>query len=235
MSTTIDHFDKLTNLGLKIIPLRENSKVPMYKGWNTHWDKGRARERLEQFPDANIGLLLGDVIDVEGDSEFANDTILRLIGDYPHPSYRSVRSTHHLFVTPDPKLSILKIGDIEFRGHGHQSVLPPSSHYGFEYQWFRNFKFPVPQMPEPLLSFFRRHMYGQPERKPGHIRVWCAKCGRKRWIHQKRHELETEAFRIFEERWTCHKCRTLDIRPVCRMIKARTPRNQILVNTLPQF
>lgn len=236
MPTTIDHFDKLTELGLKVIPLRENSKVPMCKGWNSNWDRVAARERLERFPDANIGLLLGDVIDVEGDSEQANDIIARLVRNFPHPSYQSVRSVHHLFQTPDPNLKILKVGEIEFRGHGHQSVLPPSSHHGFQYKWFRNFKFPIPEMPEPLLLFFRRNMYGaKVDRKPGHIRVWCAGCDRRVWIHKDRHEIETEAFHIFEQRWLCQGCRTLDIRSICRMIRAKVPRNQIIINCLKQF
>lgn len=237
MPTTIDHFDKLTDLGLKVIPLRENSKVPMCKGWNVNWDQKAARERLERFPDANIGLLLGDVIDVEGDSEEANNVILKLVRNYPHPSYQSIRSTHHLFRTPDPKLRIMKVGEIEFRGHGHQSVLPPSSHYGFQYHWKRNFKFPIPEMPEPLLLFFKRHMYGssRPEHKPGHLRTWCAKCERKVWINQKRHDLETEAFRMFEQRWMCRDCRSFDVRRICRMIKSKAPRHQILVNCAEPF
>ena len=237
MPTTIDHFDKLTDLGLKVIPLRENSKVPMCKGWNLNWNRKSARERLECFPDANIGLLLGDIVDVEGDSEQANDIILKLVRNYPHPSYQSVRSIHHLFVTPDPTLRILKVGEIEFRGHGHQSVLPPSSHYGFQYRWFRNFQFPIPAMPEPLLMFFNRHRYGvqKVDRKPGHIRTWCAKCERKVWIDQKRHEIESEAFRLFEQRWLCQSCRTIDIRSICRMIRAKVPRYQILINGVEPF
>jgi hypothetical protein len=98
------HFDALTKRGLKIIPLRENSKVPLCKAWNSDWDREVVRDKICQFPDANLGILLGDVVDVEGDSEDANRTILDLIGDYPHPCYFSTKSIHHLFLNPDPNL-----------------------------------------------------------------------------------------------------------------------------------
>jgi hypothetical protein len=120
------HFDALTKRGLKIIPLRENSKVPLCKAWNSDWDREVVRDKICQFPDANLGILLGDVVDVEGDSEDANRTILDLIGDYPHPCYFSTKSIHHLFLNPDPNLAHFRFKEIEFRGHGHQSVIPPS-------------------------------------------------------------------------------------------------------------
>lgn len=236
MSLTIDHFDALTKKGLKIIPLWENSKRPIGKRWNIDWDRDRAREKLEQLPDSNIGLLLGDVIDVEGDSEEANDTIKRLVGDYPHPSYTSVRSIHHLFQTPDPELRIFKVGEIEFRGHGHQSVLPPSSHYGFSYKWQRNWKFPVPEMPESLYIFYLKHREGRKVLiKPGHRKVWCAGCGKEHFLHKKRWKLEREVFELLGSKWLCHFCRSLDIRPACRMIRRGIRGHIVRMNALQQF
>jgi hypothetical protein len=218
MFATIDHFDALTEKGLKVIPLRANSKVPMCKGWNTGWDLQKARSRLEMFPDANIGLLLGDVIDVEGDNEEANNILNRLIGDYPHPSYQSIRSVHHLFSTPDPKLRIFKVGEIEFRGYGHQSVLPPSSHYGFQYQWLPDFCFPAPEMPEPLRVFYFRHKLGRTI-KPGHMKIRCSRCGEKRYLHCRRFNLELTAFQALNLGWECQRCRQIDLRPACRMVR----------------
>lgn len=233
----IEHFDKLTEKGMKIIPLRENSKQPMYAKWNVNWSKDKARKRLEKKPNANIGILLGDIIDVEGDSEEANNTILKLIGDYPHPSYKSLRSIHHLFLTPESDLRIFKVGEIEFRGHGHQSVIPPSSHYGFQYKWLRNFKFPIPEMPKALLDFYNLHKYGdgKKERKRGHIKVWCGKCHKSLFINEKRHKLEVKAFRMHDSLWECNKCRCLDVRPICRMIKAGVSKNKIIINAIQQF
>jgi hypothetical protein len=125
--TVLEHFDKLTSHGVKVIPLRENSKAPMCKGWNRDWNHDKCRERLKIFPEANIGILLGDIIDVEGDSKEANQTIERLVGNYPHPTYTSNRSTHHLFQTPDPDLRLFKVGKMELRGNGNKWVLQQSS------------------------------------------------------------------------------------------------------------
>ena len=236
MPTVLDHFDVLTARGLRVIPLRENSKVPMCKGWSREWDRDKARAKLEIFPDANIGLLLGDIIDVEGDSEEANRLIHGLIGDYPHPSYQSVRSVHHLFVTPDPKLRIVRVGDVEFRGHGHQSVLPPSSHFGFRYHWLKNFRFPPPEMPDRLRIFYERHTRGTADcRKPGHMRVWCCECQETVWIHGKRFYDELAVFKLLDQKWSCHQCRTLDLRSACRMLRAKVAGDKIRINALQQF
>jgi hypothetical protein len=215
----IDHYDSLTERGLKVIPLRVNSKAPLCKGWQKDWDRQKSREKLRQFPDANIGLLLGDVVDVEGDSEHANRIILDLIGNYPHPAYRSTKSIHHLFLTPDPKLRLLKKQEIEFRGHGHQSVLPPSQHNGVEYSWLTEV-FPVPPMPLRLHRFFESLRGSRWSKiKPGYMQVWCAACRSECCIHQKRFRLELEAFKLLGSSWECVHCRTLDLRPIVRLLR----------------
>lgn len=218
MSAVLDHFDALTSKGLKIIPLRENSKIPLCKGWVHDWDQQRSREKLRIFPHANIGLLLGEIIDVEGDSVQANQIIDDLIGDYPHPTYSSTKSRHHLFVSPDPHLRIFKVGEIEFRGYGHQSVLPPSNHNGIAYKWLKRFQFPVPEMPQSLHAFYLKHKFGQ-QVKPHHLLARCGECGKKCFLHQKRFDLEIQVFRNLESKWLCHACRPLDIRRACRLIR----------------
>jgi hypothetical protein len=218
MSAVLDHFDALTSRGMKVIPLRENSKVPLCKGWAKHWDQQEARNKLRVFPDCNIGLLLGEIIDVEGDDVEANKTIDELIGDYPHPAYSSTKSHHHLFLSPDPKLRIFKVGAIEFRGHGHQSVIPPSSHNGIAYKWLQRFRFPIPEMPKALQIFYLKHKHGRCV-KPDHTRVWCAECGKVCFLHRKRFALELSVFQILGSKWLCHVCRPLDIRRACRLVR----------------
>jgi hypothetical protein len=234
MAVNLDHFDALTTRGLKIIPLWENSKAPMCRGWTGEWSWAAAREKLAMFPAANLGLLLGDIVDVEGDSAEANRAILDLIGDYPHPSYVSTKSIHHLFVSPDPALRHFRVGEIEFRGHGHQSVIPPSQHQGTVYKWLRAFRFPVPEMPPALQDFYRAQR-AAPLRnplKPGHVRVWCADCRGECRLHRKRFDLEVEAFRLLGSRWECQKCRSLDLRPACRLIRSGVAGRVVRMNAL---
>lgn len=226
----LNHFDTLTAKGLKIIPVRENSKVPMCKGWSSEWDRERSRRKLEIFPDCNIGLLLGNVVDVEGDTEDANRTILRLIGEYPHPCYRSTKSIHHLFQSPDPKLRIFRIGKIEFRGHGHQSILPPSSHQGITYQWISQIG-DIPPMPESLRKFYTDHRDKIHKSKPDHLRARCDVCGKSELIHQKRLQLELAAFGNLGLKWQCHGCRKVDLRRACRLIR-NIRRNKGRINRL---
>lgn len=220
MSLTLAHFDALTERGLQVIPLRENSKIPLNKGWTSGWNRSASREGLLRFPDANIGLLLGNVVDVEGDNQEANDIILSLIGNYPHPCYRSTKSIHHLFMSPDRNLRHFRWQKIEFRGYGHQSVLPPSQHAGVKYQWLDKFKFPIPEMPEKLVRFYETHSRARlNDLKPGHISVWCMTCKQKIFLSEKRFRLELEAFRSFGTKWECQKCRTVDLRSACRLIR----------------
>lgn len=221
----LEHFDELVNGGLQVIPLWENSKVPMCKGWTT-WNKLQCREVVERYPEANIGLLLGDIVDVEGDSQSANDTIVELIGNYSHPCYMSTKSIHHLFLNPDPDLQIVKFQNIEFRGYKHQSVLPPSHHQGVSYEWI-NSCFPIPEMPVRLSNFYRKIRDGKSNKKSiksGYISIYCANCHKKSFIHKSRFNLELESFKKVHMKWECRKCRIVDIRSICRDIHKRMRR-----------
>lgn len=214
----VSHFDQLIDKGLQVIPLWENSKVPMCKNW-TQWNKNQCREVLERYPDANIGILLGQIVDVEGDSIDANNRILKIIGDYPHPSYRSTKSIHHLFINPDPDLTILQYQNIEFRGHKHQSVLPPSHHQGVYYEWVDS-QFPIPLMPEELLGFYKKIKdSGRYPLKNGLIFINCFCCKKKNLINRNRLSLELAAFKKMFMPWSCQKCRIVDIRGLCKDIR----------------
>lgn len=222
---TLVHFDELVDNGLQVIPLWENSKIPMCKGWTT-WNKLQCREVIQRYPEANIGMLLGNIVDVEGDSQSANDTISNLIGDYPHPCYMSTKSIHHLFINPDPDLQIIKFQDIEFRGYKHQSVLPPSHHQGVHYEWI-NSCFPIPEMPVRLSNFYRKIRDKTLNKKAKHIgcmSVYCANCSKKSFIHKTRFNLELESFKKVQMKWECRKCRIIDIRSICKDIRKRMRR-----------
>lgn len=228
MLSALDHFDALTKIGLKVIPLRENSKIPLCKGWTHGWNRETSRAKLVQFPEANIGLLLGDILDVEGDSEAANRFLIDLIGDYPHPQYTSTKSIHHLFINPDLSLRHFRCGQVEFRGFGHQSVLPPSKHQGTKYQWLKGLAFPIPVMPPKLFAFYQNKKGKVTQFIPnGRVGVYCEICKNKESIHKTRFQAENELFKILGSKWTCHSCREHDLRPLCRFLKSGWTSDQI--------
>jgi hypothetical protein len=217
----IEHFDALTKLGLKIIPLRVNSKAPICRNWQRKWDREEARSYFERNDNLNMGILLGNVIDIEGDSPSANGLIDALVKDKPHPVYCSSKSKHHLFLNPDPNLTIFKYRQIEFRGWRHQSVIPPSRHYdGTIYQWHKDFFFPIPEMPPRLLQFFEKAR-NIDKIKHGHIKAYCSICKRKRFLHRKRWNLELIGFQELGFKWSCHDCREFDMRAIVRKIRKR--------------
>lgn len=218
MASLTEHFDVLTKHGLQILPLHGGCKNPIFKKWQSGYDPFYARSYLESHPDCNLGLKLGVIIDVEGDSEHANRTILEMIGDYPHPSYTSRKSIHHLFLNPTLDLTRVVFQNIEFRGYRHQSVLPPSVVEGTTYKWL-TINFPVPPMPERLLSFLKRVQRNKKhDIKPGHMKLPCAICRDICYLHRSRFELELQAFKTNGMPWTCRKCRSLDVRPLCRKL-----------------
>ena len=61
----IDYFDKYVELGLKPIAIYPNQKCPMSNEWNINWSVKRWRPYF-YTNDCNIGILLGDIVDVEG-------------------------------------------------------------------------------------------------------------------------------------------------------------------------
>jgi len=101
----IEHFDAYVRAGLKVIPLYARTKIPVGKNWNKDWNHDWCRWSLTQFPESNLGLLLGEIVDVEGDDDESNALLKYLVGDTPHPMYCSSKSIHHLFLNPDPKLT----------------------------------------------------------------------------------------------------------------------------------
>lgn len=214
MSVVLDYFDIYINHGWKIIPIRPRSKAPYFKSWNADYDKYRTREFIEEHPDCNLGLLLGEIVDLEADDKSANARLNRKIRDYPHPKYKSEKSVHHLFLTPDPELTRVVIKGIEYRGSMHQSVLPASvNKNGVKYSWLTT-NLVVPPMPVSLVDYYNQ----QTKIRHSHY-AKCYQCEKDEPIHRKRHKEELEAFRQLGMRWECHKCRKVDVRDLCRKIR----------------
>jgi hypothetical protein len=223
--TILNWFDQYVARGWDIIPLHPASKRPVYHRWQQggFYDRLLCRNHVERNPNCNLGLLLGSVVDVEGDSKLANEILEELIGDCEHPHYCSHKSIHHLFKNPDPHLTRVAFDDIEFRGHRHHSVVPPSLHEkGSIYTWQHSGE--APEMPQALLKFFLDNRAGKrsrsPQRlKPGFLEAVCGICKKKKPIQHKRYKLELAAFGEMKQSWTCHDCREVDVRPACRKFK----------------
>jgi hypothetical protein len=143
--------------------------------------------------------------------------------------YRSAKSVHHLFINPDSNLTKISVNGLEFRGHNHQSVLPPSVHESGEiYVWLEGTKFPPPQMPHRLLDYYLTHRpdkksVQRPKKrgpvKTGYTRTVCKVCGRKEEIHKHRLALEVKVFESKGMPWHCHGCRKIDVREDCRQLR----------------
>lgn len=233
----LEYFDRYVAAGLRPIAVYRDSKRPVGEGWNKDWKVERWRGYF-RTGGYNMGILLGDIIDVEGDTPEANDLLERMIDGLPHPMFRSCKSVHHLFLSPDPDLTRFVCNGIEFRGRLHQSVLPPSVHEsGVPYRWLRDSRFPIPTLPDELLKFYfdnRREKKerpvparSRPRTKKGHARTQCRVCQGWFYIHKKRLVLEVRSFREhYGLPWMCHGCRELDMRGLCRRMRREMKRQE---------
>jgi hypothetical protein len=227
--SVLQQYDIYCEHGFKVIPLIEGMKRPMCKDW-TKYDPDFNRMMIRKHPKCNLGLLLGEIVDVEGDTQHANELIDQLVGDYPHPVYISAKSRHHLFLNPFPGFRILKFEGIEFRADRHQSVMPPSTVKGVQYTWENGCWLDgIPKIPERLLAFFTKIKDKKHVVKPGHMRLYCGKCQEPCFIHKKRFDLELELFKQVKQKWQCHDCREFDLRESCRSLRKQRRHNDTFV------
>ena len=98
----LNFFDKYVAAGLRPIAVYCDTKKPIIAGWNENWTIERWRPYFENG-NYNMGILLGNIVDVEGDTEEANDLLERMIDGALRPKFRSSKSIHNLFINPDPK------------------------------------------------------------------------------------------------------------------------------------
>ncbi len=219
MATTLEHFEVLSKNGLEVIPLHPGEKVPVYYAWQKDYDPAHTRWHILSNPDCNLGIRLGRVLDVEGDTTHANAVIDSLVHGVEHPMYQSRKSVHHLFLNPFRDLTRITHNGVEFRGHYHQSVVPPSVVKDTEYHWL-SVDFPLRLPPPALLKYLERlRIQCIGDVKPGHVKLPCYTCRKIQYLHRKRFELELKAFHAMGSRWLCRSCRTVDLRPMCRQIR----------------
>lgn len=133
----------------KLVVMASGTKNPgnlLGSGWHRSATSEQAviDRWLSQWPDANVGLLLGPasgVIDVEYDSDQGRDILEPILKNCKTPTYRSAKSVHRLFAWEDCYAG--QKAKFGFRGtewrfglDKAQSVIPPSLHEsGVRYQW----------------------------------------------------------------------------------------------------
>ena len=115
------------DFGYQPILLNYNSKAPIFFKWQKNYNYKVYLPLLENGKKYNLGLLLGKTIDIEGDSEEANIILNNNFLNVNHPIYKSKKSYHHLFKNSYRNISRIQNNNIEIRGYGHQSVVPPSN------------------------------------------------------------------------------------------------------------
>lgn len=220
----IEIFEKYVSLGYQIIPLFKGTKVPILSNWYKNYNIDSMRSIINKMDDGiNFGLLLGKVIDIEGDCEDSNAKLDKILSKYDHPIFTSNKSRHHLFRSNLKNLTRIEKNGIEFRGHRHQSVIPPSQHVsGIKYEWqiplvnINDLPFLPDFIEERLVSIISK---SKPKKKinkkmikPNHVESFCSNCKSKFFIDNKRHKNECKAFAMFNLKWTCKSCSNINIR-----------------------
>ena len=76
--TILDYFDGYVKKGLKPIAIHKESKRPIEKEWNLNWSVQRWRDYFHTYQ-YNMGIILGDIIDVEADCKNASILLESLI------------------------------------------------------------------------------------------------------------------------------------------------------------
>lgn len=166
--------EELTLRRLAVVPMTPRTKKPYvrWKGFQTTPPTDQqVRDWWAQWPDAGIGLVLGPVsrvlaIDVDGPEAHAE--LLRHLGHEPlapkmwsgsGKPYRYQLFFHH----PEELTTKAKFTpwhpQLEFRGQGGLSILPPSLHKsGLRYRWASGrslTEMELPPLPPPMLAALR--------------------------------------------------------------------------------
>jgi hypothetical protein len=205
-------------LGWKLIPIAPGKKIPLLPKWQKEDKSQQTLQALYKIPNCGIGIVLGEYIDIEGDTPEANKVVMNLLKDIPHPMFISGKSIHHLFRNPGMDIRIIKNRGIEVRGKGHFTILPPSNND--LYRWIvppNN----IPELPGFLIRFFNELAPKRKIFKQNFCESICSSCGNKQIIHEQRLAKEINAFKTLGKKWACRYCRTLDVRPLCKKLKGQ--------------
>jgi hypothetical protein len=130
----------LARLGWSVIPLKPRSKEPLvcWKALQKRkLTEPEIAELLEQYPDANVGVVTGTISRI-----FVLDAdapeVVKNWGVPETPIVETARGRHYYFKVPDAQIrSATAIADgLDIRGEGGYAVIPPSIHpSGRTYEW----------------------------------------------------------------------------------------------------
>lgn len=206
-------FLKYLDFGYQPILLHYNAKVPIFFKWQRNYNHNIYLPLLDNGKKYNIGLLLGKTVDIEGDSEEANEILRNYFINVNHPIYKSKKSYHHLFKNTFRNISRIQIGRIEIRGYCHQSVVPPSNvDSEKDYVWIDDL-IPYKNLPEIPLDFASK--YKLPSLKKimkskiqleNQSAIWCNKCRKKFLLNNIQMKNILSKSRQLNQKWKCKTC-----------------------------
>ena len=214
MSIYLKFFDDYVSKGLMPIAIHKGTKMPVELKWNTTWSIKRWRYYFCKNKDEyELGLLWNQgFVDVETDDAMSNSFLNRIIGDIPRPIYKSKRSYHNLFLTPNKELTKVNIygkrkEKIEIIGRKCFSIAPPSIHADgiSTYEFINNF-WPPPDFPNELKAIYFQQKKIKIINKEKTISI-CSRCQGETCIHKKRLIKEVNYFKKKNMMWICKKCR----------------------------
>lgn len=211
MLDKLEYFDSYVFKGLMPIAIQKQTKIPIGKKWNKAWNLSKWRKLFVQN-DFEIGLLWNNgMIDIETDDEKSNKFLEKLIGNIERPIYKSSRSYHNIFLSPDPGLTKINLygkkGEkIEIFGRGTFSMAPPSTHpNGITKYEFVNDVWPPPECPNSIRSLYFQK---KPRTlKKDSIKTICKYCNNEYLINKTRLILEVRVFANYGLNWLCLNCR----------------------------
>ena len=209
-----DAFVKYLDFGYQPILLHPNTKMPIFYGWQKKYNFKNYYELLKNNINYNIGFLLGNIVDIEGDSEEANNILNNYFLTINHPVYKSKKSFHHLFKNLHRNITRIQINNFEIRGYNHQSVVPPSKVDSIEnYTWTEDlipFKY-LPEIPNDFAKNFNiknfktyKKTISKDKSKSG---IWCFKCKNKFYLNKQYLSLQLEKIKQANKQWLCKICK----------------------------
>lgn len=223
-SSSEEAFVFYRDLGWSVIAVRPNTKIPAFRNWTQNYFPNMNYNYISKNPSANLGILLGKIIDIEADTPESEQKLNLLLSGIHHMNYRSSRGSHHLFLNPFKKFRKVVIDGIEYRGEGHHSLLPPSTGpSGFNYKWADNSAEELTEMPE----FFKKNLFKSISQAVKFETPRCGICGKECKVSAVRFNLEIQALVVIKTKWACVKCRKYDLREACRMIRKGKKVNSI--------